>query len=85
MARSFVPSVPRNGAVLVKRTADVDLAFLTALSDGVQAAARSQEAAGEDVDDVEFSPVQGVYDWRAYLQEEFLYARNRVLRLEASE
>ena len=83
MTRSTIPVVvPKNGAVLVRRTAPVDLGFLQAMSEGVQSAARGQEAAGEDVDDVEMSTVTGPYDWRAYIAEELAIAKHRILARE---
>lgn len=73
-------TVPRNGAVLVRQTSGVaipsfDVRFMKALAEGVQRAARSQGHAGDDPDEVEVSAIRGTYDWRAYLREEFLAAR----------
>lgn len=71
----------RAGAVAVRSTG---LKNLRTLTDSVSAWASYQNLAG-DMDTVETSAVQGIYDWRAYIREETQIARRREEKKPASK
>lgn len=66
----------RAGAVAIKPARSFDTKALSKISDALKDWSRYQSLAGE-ADNVETSPIQGTYDWRAYLQEEARAAKER--------
>lgn len=66
----------RAGAVGIRVRGALDVKAVEAVAATVDDWADYQNLAGEP-DNVETSPVQGTYDWRAYLQEETELARKR--------
>lgn len=66
----------RAGAVAVSKKGSIDVKAVEALSKNVAEWAKYQSLAGEG-DNAEAAPVQGTYDWRAYIQEEVQAARRR--------
>ncbi|MEA3199984.1 MAG: hypothetical protein QOE90_1412 [Thermoplasmata archaeon] len=69
----------RAGAVAVKSSRSFDAKAIEQVSDAVRDWAEYQNLAG-DADTVESSPIQGNYDWRAYIQEEARAAKERAAR-----
>lgn len=69
----------RAGAVAFKPRRGVDLKAVEKIASVVNDWAEYQRLSGE-ADTVETSPVQGTYDWRAYIQEEARAASQRQRR-----
>lgn len=69
----------RAGAVAITPRRQHDAKAIGQVADALQSWAEYQNLAGE-TDNVETSPIQGNYDWRAYLQEEAHAAKQRADR-----
>lgn len=69
----------RAGAIAITPRRRYDAKAIGAVADALQDWAEYQNLAGES-DNVESSPIQGTYDWRAYIQEEARAAKQRADR-----